>query len=113
MNKKIVDVVMALALVVIAANMTYSNKHSQAPEQPKQQIEEKIFPVIGRVTWVFDGVGATAGFLVKDGESLKVVSYDQGSRAADPAYQPKYLSVITFTNGNTVCDPITVEEFHN
>jgi hypothetical protein len=74
-------------------------------------IEEKVLPVIGRVTLVFDGQGATMGLLVKDGDDLKILHYDQSSSAANTDFQPKYVSYVKFTNGNVAWNPLTVEVF--
>lgn len=103
--------VIALALVVIAANMTYSNI-PKTVEKSSASLEEKILPVIGRASITFDGLGVTTGFLVKDGEDLKIARYDAGSMAANENYQPKYLTMIKCSNGQTVYNPLHVDKFN-
>lgn len=102
--------IIALALVVIALNMTYLNFET-IPESPKN-VEEKVLPVIGRVSLVFDGLGTTVGFLVKDGENFKIATYDEGSMAANEAFQPKYMAMVKFTDGKIAYQPIVVDTFH-
>lgn len=110
MKNRISNLVIAIALVAIAANMTYSNARKPATEPVKA--EERVVQVIGRVSSVFDGIGVTTGFLAKDGDKLVIVRYDMGSMADNEAYQPKYLNVVKMADGQIVLDNITVEKFN-
>lgn len=109
---KKIQAVIAIALSVIALNMTFTNfiKGSGTPEASVR--EEKVLPVIGRVTSTFDGFGVEIGFLVKDGQDLKVLRYDKGSIADNPAYQPKYLNVTKRSDGSILMDSLQVESFN-
>lgn len=109
---KIASAVIAVTLVVVAANMTYSNFHEGVCEPVKT--EEKVLQVLGRVSSVFDGFSASVGFLVKDGENLKIVRYDDDSAVyRDEQYQPRYMHLVKWPNGKTLIDPITVDTFRN
>jgi len=108
---KLFDFVVSIALVVIAINMTYSNFPKTAEKQD-QGIEEKVSPVIGRATFTFDGLGASVGFLIKEGDEYKIARYDQGSSAANDGYQPKFLTMVKLTNGKVVYNPLQVEKFN-
>ena len=113
--KNISNAVIALALIVIACNMTYSNLRTPVNVLAKvEQVkaEQKVVRVLGRVNSVFDGMGVEVGFLVKDGDKLAIVRYDQGSMAAQPGYKPEYVNVVTYADGRTDLDPITVELFN-
>lgn len=110
MNKS-ASFVIALASVVIALNMTYSNLHKTLQEPP-ENTGEKVLSVVGRAWTTFDGFGATMGFLVRDGENFKIVPYDSGSMADNPAFLPKYVSTVRYANGQTVVYPITVDTIH-
>ena len=111
MNIKISIGIVAAALVAIALNMTYSNLHQQPTQTSALVREEKVLPVIGRVTTSFDGFGAHVGFLARDGNNLTLVHFDPGSMADNSAFEPKYIVVTTLNNGQTVLDPVTVEQF--
>lgn len=104
---------MAIAMVVIALNMTYSNMRSADPKPAPVTSEEKVLPVVGRVSVAFDGMGADIGFLVQDGPNLQVVRYDEGSMAANRAYQPKLLQVTKFSDGRVMMDSLQLEKFSN
>jgi hypothetical protein len=110
MNKT-ASFVIALASVVIALNMTYSNFHT-ADQKPPENMEERVLPVVGRAWTTFDGMGATVGFLVKDGENFKIVPYDSGSMADNPAFLPKYVTTVRYANGQTLVHAITVDTIH-
>lgn len=107
---KKIQTVIAIALSVIALNMTYAN-FSKGPAKSvpvAADNEEKVLPVIGRVSIAFDGLGTEVGFLVQDGQNLKLIPFDQGSLASNPAYQPKYLKVTRFADGHVVMDSLQV-----
>jgi len=108
---KLTSAVIAVALIVIAVNMTYSNIPKTAEKAPAD-IEEKVLPVMGRVTFPFDGYGATVGFLVKDGDSYNILRYDEGSMADNDAFQPKYVTYAKFSNGKVAWNPVTVQKFN-
>jgi hypothetical protein len=113
--KNISNAVIALALVVIAANMTYSNLRAPVNAQIKGErvkAEQKVVRVVGRVSSVFDGFGTEVGFLVKDGDKLEIARYDKGSLADQAGWKPQYINVVTYADGQTVLDPITVEPFN-
>jgi hypothetical protein len=108
---KIIGTVIAIALVVIATNLTIMNKTAHAPA-PQAKVEERVVEVIGRVDTVFDGLGVDTGFLVRDGNKLSIVHYDQGSLAAQKGYEPKYLVVVKFPGEDKpLINNITVEQF--
>ncbi|PJE74064.1 MAG: hypothetical protein COV01_03120 [Candidatus Taylorbacteria bacterium CG10_big_fil_rev_8_21_14_0_10_41_48] len=110
--KNIISSVIALALSVIAINMTYSNIHSTTTSIKNEvKMEQKVVRVVGRVTSVFDGLGADVGFLVKDGDKMSIARYDKGSMADMSDWRPEYVNMITFSDGRTVMDPITVQAF--
>ena len=114
MNKNS-NIIITLALVVIAINMTYSNLRTPAsiPVKTEQvKAEQKVVRVLGRVSSVFDGFGTEVGFLVKDGDKLTIARYDKGSMADLPGYKPQFINVVTYANGQTVLDPITVDQFN-
>ena len=110
MNKMFI---IAVALVVIALNMTWTNFSNEAkvPQKSESSVaKEKVLQVVGRTTMTFDGIGATTGFLVKDGENLRIVHYDQGSHFANPLFQPKYLIAMKFAEDKPeVYDSMSVE----
>ena len=111
---KKIQAVIAIALWVIALNMTYSN-FNKGPVTSVPVVvdsEEKVLPVIGRVSVAFDGLGAEVGFLVQDGQNLKLLPFDQGSLASNPAYQPKYLKVTRFADGHVVMDSLQVAKIN-
>jgi hypothetical protein len=108
---KLFGFVVSVALVVIAINMTYSN-FPKTVEKQDQGIEEKVYPVIGRVTFTLDGFGTSVGFLIKEGDEYKIARYDQGTMAANEGYQPKFLTMVKFGNGKVVYNPLQVEKFN-
>ena len=113
--KNISSLFIALALIVIAINMTYSNLHTPNKVLVKSEqvkVEQRVVRVLGRVNSVFDGIGTEVGFLVKDGDKLSIAHYDKGSMADQPGYKPQYVNIVKFANGKTILDPITVDPFN-
>jgi hypothetical protein len=106
------SIMMVAVLTVIAGNMTYSNLKQPAQEQVKQ-MDEKVLPVIGRLSMTFDGRGVDVGFLVRDGETLKIIRVDKGSMMDNKAFKPKYLTVCTHNDGSTTLDSPTVIPIDN
>jgi hypothetical protein len=114
---KILSFVATLALVVIAINLTYSNtvtighqavvSNTAAPAKA----EERVFPVLGRVTVTFDGYGSAVGFAVKDGDSMRVLRYDLGSMAANSGFQPQYAMSTVGADGKTYWSYVLVDKF--
>lgn len=96
-------VLMFFAMFIFAV---YMNHRAHASESPK----EVVVQVIGRATVPFDGLGAEIGFLVTDGQKFMIVHYDEGSMAAK-GWEPKYLTLMTFSNGETSVAPLLVEPF--
>lgn len=88
--------VIAIALVVIAANLTYQTVTTSKAQAQKETIrpfaQEQVVKVLGKYEVQFDGLGATTGFLVESKEGLYVVPFDKGSMAGASA-SPEYLSV--------------------
>lgn len=114
--KKNSNIIIALALIAIALNMTYTNFRMpvSVPSIDQQaKAAQKVVRVIGRATSVFDGLGSEIGFLVMDGDKMTIARYDAGSMASQPGYKPQYINVVTYADGRTELDPITVEPFSN
>lgn len=88
-------VVNALAMSVIALNLSYSTLNHTAAPKPTTAVE-KVLPVVGRA---FSGSDATTGFLVKDGNDYKIVRYDSGSVFSNEAFRPTHISEVTLPNG--------------
>lgn len=110
MNNRTTGIFSAIALAIIAVNMTISNMRQPAAVVPEpSKPEEKVVQVVGRVTSVFDGLGAETGFLVKDGNELRVVPCDPGSLMSQKGFQPEYLTVMKWTNGQTSLNALTVD----
>ena len=97
----------ALSLVVVAANMTVSNLNVIGDDGQATPVPEKVVEVIGKATLPFDGIGATVGYIVKDGTSYKIVRFDGGSMAAQTA-SPEFLTVYEADNGEIYTQPILV-----
>lgn len=97
----------SLALAVIAVNLTIMNMSRTATEPPPTKSKAKVVEVIGRVTPLFTGLDST-GFLVRDGNELRVVRYDKGSMASQEAYKPSYLQVVEFTDGRLEMAPAPI-----
>jgi len=112
--KHISNVIGAIALVVIAGNMTFNNVRSAKETVTKPAPTTKVVEVVGRAWHTFDGFGHIAGFLAKDGDNLVIVPYDKGSMASSPAWQPKFVTIYDHTGDgkSLVIDPITVEPFN-
>lgn len=109
--QKITNVVIAVALVVIAANSVLTSLKKQ-PESAPPQTEERVVQVLGRVSSVFDGMGVEIGFLVKDGDDLKIVkTWDLEGQAKE--FKPQYLRVTKMGGGENgrdyIADYITVD----
>jgi hypothetical protein len=98
----------AIASVLFAINSKIPNN---LPVPKTSQVTEKVVPVIGRTTIVFDGLGASMGFLVEDEDGLRVLPYDSESMATNEDFEPEYLSVVTFDNGQTHYQPLVVNKF--
>lgn len=88
--------VIAIALVVIAANLTYGTFIKSKEQNQKETIrpfaKEEVVKVLGKYEVQFDGFGATTGFLVEAKHGLDVIPFDKGSMAGASA-SPEYLSV--------------------
>ena len=111
---KFINGIIALALIAIAINMTYmtySTTHKMV-SRPSNIGEERIAQVIGRVTLPFDGLGVSLGFLVKDGDNLRIIRYDKGSMADISGFEPKFVRTTMLDNGQTVFDPIIIQPFN-
>lgn len=108
---KFVSAVIAVALVVIAINMTHSNMSEPAAQKTSLEMpKEKVMQVIGRICSDFTGItGGAVGFLATDGTNFKVLPYDERSMAANEAFRPKYVTTAEFENGKIAWSPITVE----
>jgi hypothetical protein len=111
------NIVATIVLVVIAINLTYTNITNleasiNASAKQEAKVENKVVKVLGRVSSVFDGLGAENGFLVKNGDKMEIIHCDQGSMASQPGWKPQYLNVVTFADGRTVMNPVTVETFN-
>jgi len=109
MNSNSFAGIIAVALVIIALNMTYSNFHKPA-EKPSVELEQKVLPVIGRAWSTFDEFGISS-FLVKDGDELKLVPYEK-AMVGNTELQPKFMTMVKFSNGKIAWSPLTVEPFH-
>lgn len=85
--------VIAIALVAIAANMTYQTLTSSGQQkEPHPFAKEEVVKVMGKYETQFDGFGAETGFLVQTNQGLTVVPFDEGSMAGAMA-SPEYISV--------------------
>ncbi|MFO0718993.1 MAG: hypothetical protein U0522_03130 [Candidatus Paceibacterota bacterium] len=76
------------------------------------KVRQEVVKVIGRYTEVFDGVGASIGFLVQSNNGLEVINCDTGFMTASPGWKPEYLTVVHWTNGKTTVMPATVDRFN-
>lgn len=110
MNKFIGSII-ALALLIIAGNMTYTNIPKPA-EQPKVELVEKVLPVLGRVHVTFDGMGSTVGFLAQDGDQFKILHYGPGSNYDNADFKPKFVTYVEMSKGKVAWNPVTVEQFN-
>ncbi len=101
--------VIALALVVIAANLTISTFRSSKSGITQQPLVVKysVVKVIEKAATDYDGMGAGSyGFVVKDGEQLGFVEYDKGSMF-DKMEMPKTLLIADFGENKKVITPLT------
>lgn len=63
---------------------------------------EKVLEVVGKACTSYDAIGSgSTGFIVRDGGSLRFVTFDAKSHF-DTAPAPKYVIEITFANGKKV-----------
>lgn len=87
--------VIAAALVAIALNMSIANIAASKPE-PKATFTpiHKIVPVVGK----YSSRSGSPGFVVQDGQELRVVRYDYGSMF-DRMAMPKYISIEIHVEG--------------
>lgn len=106
--------VIAIALSLIAINMTYANFAGQKVEETAKiqaPEPEEILKIVGRATDVFDGIGVESGFVATDGVRLRLVPYDRGSMAATPGWKPQYIKLVKY-DGQTIVAPVTVDQFN-
>lgn len=81
--------VMAAALVAIAVNISIVNIAPQKSEaKPAFVPIHKVVPVVGK----YSSRSGSPGFVVQDGNELRVVNYDSGSMF-DRMAMPKYISI--------------------
>lgn len=109
--------VIAVALVIIALNMTVQSFRSTssaptvtavAQSQKDERIVSTILPVVMRASTDYDALGSgTTGFVVQDGASLSFVRCDQGSRLGSMP-TPKYL-IRTVRGSDESVQPIFVD----
>lgn len=113
-------VVAALIVIAICAVFVAFNTSAIAATAAGQRVEkalaqaevhEEVVQVLGRMTEVYDGIGAEEGFLVTDGAQLRYVRYQQGSMGSIRGYEPKFLKVLKYGDGRTGIAPVTVELF--
>lgn len=108
---KAIASIIALALIAIAINLTImtvqqgqsSNEHQLRGKV--NGVDSELVEVVSRVTMPYDGIGATYGYLVRRGNELDVVYYDQGSHLANMD-APKYLEVVRYADGKTGIQPV-------
>ena len=93
--------IIAFAMLVIAANMTYSNFVSKE-QPPVVTSTTHVVQVIEKVT---KGNGNPA-FLVQNGFNLELVSYDTGSMFYRLPIAPQYLAITTQSDGKQSFTPI-------
>lgn len=84
--------IIALAIVVIATNLTYETLNSKQKDESHPFAKEKVVKVVGKYETQFDGLGVQTGFLVQTNDGLDVVPFDKGSMAGSMA-APEYISV--------------------
>lgn len=99
----------AVAMLVIAANMTYSNFKPQeisTPSTTSVVAQEEVLEVIGRVLIPVDGPVATKGFLVRTSDGgTRVIHYDTGSHFDNEDWQPAYLLERKYGNDRPIYTP--------
>lgn len=102
--------IIAVALVIIAGNLTYTTITNNHSESVEISAREEVVEVVGRYNVVFDGLGKEIGFLVKSSKGMEVIPYDEGSMAANKGWEPKYLQVYwtSNTDKNPTVSPGTV-----
>jgi hypothetical protein len=79
-------------------------------ETPKA--DKVLLPVISRININVSsskGTETKMGFIVEDGEDLRVLCYEKGSVADDPAFQPTNISVTKSPDGKITWNPIRVD----
>ena len=95
--KKILSII-AVAVVVIAVNLTYTNfsqEKSVSPTELAKKVfaQEQVVKVVGKSFIQFDGLESEIGFLVETVNSgLQVIPIDEGSMAS-VMDSPPYLKV--------------------
>lgn len=114
-------IITTLALVAIAINMTYSNFRTAAgnssaiaiaEEQSRKplEVEEKVLPVLGQAWVTFDGFGSKLGYMVKDGENLKIVRPNKVLAIETAEWKPRFFSKVNFKGEETYM-PIVLEQY--
>ncbi|MFZ4500525.1 MAG: hypothetical protein ACOYMZ_03485 [Minisyncoccia bacterium] len=103
--------IIAVALLIIAGNLTYTNVTNNQLKTTDTSAREEVVEVVGRYTTVFDGLGKEIGFLVKSSKGMEIIHYDEGSMAANKGWEPKYLQVswANNTDKRPIVSPGTVE----
>lgn len=105
------ETVKTIALAVIAISLlnigtTYRDRQ-QSPVAANAN--SRVVEVLGRASMPFNNLGTESGFLVKDGERLLLIGYDQGSMASRPEYRPSYLKITDDQSGQTF-HPVQIEQ---
>lgn len=112
MKHNLVSVFGVIALVVIAANLTYSNLRLD----PAPTTNSRIVEVVGRAHSNVHRYGGRHGFLVKDGDRFAVAYYDHLTHSSNPAmnwdYKPKFLRLVKLEDGREVIGNLSVEPFN-
>jgi hypothetical protein len=95
--KKVLSII-ALALIIIAGNLTYTNfsqEKSVSPNEIAKKVfaQEQVVKVVGKSFLQFDGLESEMGFLVETANNgFHTIPIDEGSMAS-VMDSPPYLKV--------------------
>lgn len=108
--------VTSLALVIIAANLTFQSINQM--DARKSEVDSKtttpstaVVKVIGKVNQRYAAMGYghdLTGFVVQDGEGFRLIRYDHGSMF-DAMPAPKMIA-ITDNHGEKMYMPVTLTQ---
>lgn len=82
--------IIALALIVIAGNLTIQTLNSDPVESYDT---DTVVKVLGKYTEYFDGLSIQPGYLVETKYGLDIIPFDEGSLAKESMPAPKFISV--------------------
>ena len=108
---KFLEAIKTASLVVIAVTLMNINIAYRDRQQSPVAVNanSRVVEVVGRASMPFNSLGTEVGFLVKDGDRLLLIGYDQGSMASRPEFKPAYLHITDNEQGQKSY-PIQIEQ---